>query len=80
MNAKLVSLRDIPTWLLLPAAYTIITLFRGYFVSWYPYPFFDLNKYGIGQIALNSLMLLIVFSIFAATLVLLGNRKALPSR
>lgn len=76
VDTRQLSFKSIPVWLLYPAVYTVITLIRGQFVSWYPYPFFDLAQFGFGQVALNALMLLIVFSGLACVLVWLGLRKS----
>lgn len=76
VDAKRVYFSNIPSWLIYPAVYSILTLIRGQFASWYPYPFLDLETIGIGQVALNAFILLIAFAGIAAILVLAGQRKS----
>lgn len=49
--------REALVWLLFPLAYCIYSLMRGPFAGWYPYPFLDVNQFGLGQVLLNALMI-----------------------
>lgn len=48
-------------WLLYPACYCIYILIRGSMVHEYPYPFIDVNVLGAGKVALNCIILCVVF-------------------
>jgi hypothetical protein len=47
-------------WLIFPTLYFLYTLARGALAGAYPYPFFDVEKLGLGQVVLNALGLLAV--------------------
>lgn len=54
--------RSLWLWLLFPALYLIVTLFRGPATDWYPYPFLDPAETGsyLG-VALYSALILLIF-------------------
>ncbi|WP_425040111.1 Pr6Pr family membrane protein [Primorskyibacter sp. S187A] len=68
--------RAIPWWLLYPLVYCVYALVRGAFDGVYPYPFLNVEKLGLGGVAINVLGLLIVFSIGAAAIVVVGRLLA----
>lgn len=67
--------KNIPVWLLYPAAYAIYTLIRGAIVQFYPYPFMNVTELGYGQVLINSAMLVLVFLLFSAVPVMIGRLK-----
>lgn len=71
-------LADSLRWLGWPLLYTLYAMIRGFFTGQYPYPFIDLSVLTPGQVALNSLGLLVAF--WVGGLVTIGIAKALPKR
>lgn len=69
--------RDVPPWLLFPAAYLAWALFRGTWAHEYPYPFLDVAALGGAAVARNAVGVTAVFVAFAVLLVLL-DRVLLP--
>jgi hypothetical protein len=66
-------------WLIFPLFYLVITLVRGAFLQWYPYPFVDVAKYGYPQVFLTSAVMTVFFAAIGLVLVGLskiGKRKA----
>ena len=53
--------RTILPWLLFPLIYLVYSLVRGPIANWYPYPFLDAAKFGYGQVAINSILVLVAF-------------------
>jgi hypothetical protein len=54
--------------LVFPTLYAVYSLIRGPFAKWYPYPFLDAGQYGYGQVAINIVGVIILFSVFALIL------------
>jgi|tagenome__1003787_1003787.scaffolds.fasta_scaffold20620968_2 hypothetical protein len=48
-----------------PAVFLVVTLARGAMIDWYPYPFLDATQLSYGRIAVNSVVLAILFVAFA---------------
>lgn len=53
-------------WAAFPLTYLVYSLIRGDIVSWYPYPFINAAKLGYGRVAINSLLVLVVFLVFSS--------------
>ncbi|GAA4546498.1 Pr6Pr family membrane protein [Amycolatopsis samaneae] len=59
--------RGVLTWravwwsLAYPLAWVTVTLIRGAFIDYYPYPFIDVTKLGYGQVALNCAIIGLFF-------------------
>ena len=64
-------------WLAYPLAWFAYTLARGADVDWYPYPFVDVSRLGYGGVLGRSVMFVAGFALAGATLLWLGNRRAL---
>ncbi|GAA1832633.1 Pr6Pr family membrane protein [Pseudonocardia ailaonensis] len=47
--------------LIYPAAWLVFTLARGAFIDWYPYPFVDVVSLGYGRVAINCLVVAVLF-------------------
>ena len=62
---KDVAIKNLPKWLMYPLIYLIYTLIHGAFTGFYPYPFVNVTEIGMQNVLLNSLYLLVLFSIFA---------------
>lgn len=60
---------QIPHWLLYPFSYLVYILIRGNFSGFYPYPFVNVATLGMSKVLINSLGLLLVFTVVAALLV-----------
>lgn len=65
---------QVPYWLLYPFFYLVYILLRGHFSGFYPYPFVNVTELGFPMVALNSLVLFVVFLSLSAGLVLLGRK------
>ncbi|AOK31461.1 hypothetical protein WS67_08265 [Burkholderia singularis] len=62
-------------WLAFPIAYLAYTLVRGALVDWYPYPFVDPRAHGYLNVAVYCGAITAGSVMFAAMIVLLGNRS-----
>lgn len=63
-------------WLLFPVAFFAYSLIRGWFVSWYPYPFLDPGKAGgYSGVVFTGAGMLAVMVLLVSALVGLGNRR-----
>ena len=66
--------RDIPYWLMYPAAYLFYTLIRGSLTGYYPYPFLDIGELGYDRVAVNTSVLILTFALFSMLFVSVGQR------
>lgn len=64
---------NIPRWLIYPLLYLIFILIRGSISNYYPYPFMDVSKLGFSAVMLNSLYMLIAFSVVSVLFVIIHN-------
>jgi len=76
LDKKLLIYKDILPWLIYPAVYCVIVLFRPYFSDFYPYPFIDVNVLGYDQTAINSFFLILVFIAFSLYFIVTGKLSA----
>ncbi len=60
--------------LLFPVLWLFYTLLRGVIWNWYPYPFLDVASHGYARVALNAVLVTIVFAAVAA-LFAAGDRR-----
>ncbi len=58
---KVLQWKNLAPWLIFPAMYLLYSLLRGPTVDWYPYPFLHAGKLGYGQVAINSVFVLLAF-------------------
>lgn len=72
--------RTILPWLLFPFLYLIYSLVRGPIANWYPYPFLDAAKFGYGQVAINSILVLVAFLATSLGAVAFNRRGATKTR
>ena len=72
--------KDGIAWTYFPLAYLTYSLIRGHFVSWYPYPFLDVNELGYLQVFINVVFIVIAFVIFSSLMIgfnkLMKRKKA----
>jgi len=52
--------------LVYPLAWLAFTLVRGVLIGWYPYPFVDVAVLGYGNVALNCVVITLLFLVLAA--------------
>lgn len=64
--------------LVFPVAWLVFTLVRGALIGWYPYPFVDVTALGYARVALNCLLITLLFLVLAA--VVSGLDRALSRR
>jgi hypothetical protein len=74
----LVTPRDVAAFLVLPVGWLAYTLVRGAFVDWYPYPFVDVDRHGLGVVLLNCLAISALMLVLALGAMWLDRR--LPGR
>jgi hypothetical protein len=72
-NKKDVSWKSILSWLIYPAVYLVFILFRGNSSGFYPYPFVNVIELGIGEVVVNSGLLVLVFTLTALAFVGIGK-------
>ncbi|WP_454885775.1 Pr6Pr family membrane protein [Sphingomonas oryzagri] len=49
-------------WLIYPLAYTVWVLVHGAVTGWYPYPFMDVGKYGVGPTTTKMVAIALFFA------------------
>lgn len=69
-----ISWPQIYLWLIYPFIYLLITISKGYYTGFYPYPFVNVPELGYALVAVNSLILFGVFFGLSAGLVLIGKK------
>ncbi|RYY64482.1 MAG: hypothetical protein EOO13_18440 [Chitinophagaceae bacterium] len=65
-------------WSIFPFAYLVYSMIRGAVVGWYPYPFLNAVQKGYPTVALNILIMIVVFLI--AGLLLIAATRSLRKR
>lgn len=66
--------KNIGQWAAFPALYCCYSLIRGAIVGYYPYPFFNVTRFGYQQILLNCATMVLLFVILAVVLVAVSKR------
>lgn len=66
------------TWLIWPAAYGVYAIVRGALSGRYPYPFLNVDRLGLAQVALNMAGMVLAFGVLAYALYVVG--RAMPLR
>jgi hypothetical protein len=56
-----------------PVLWAVFTLVRGAILTYYPYPFVDVSVLGYGQVAINSVLVALVFGALASGAYLLDG-------
>jgi hypothetical protein len=73
---KLITFRQMLTWLIFPVGYAIYSLIRGPIVDWYPYPFLNPNTYGYGGVLIYILVIAASVTLIALLVRAIGNFQA----
>lgn len=71
---KILEWPDILPWLIFPAIYLVYSLLRGAVTGWYPYPFVHAGQLGYPKVALNSLLVLIAFTLAGLGMIFVNRR------
>lgn len=67
--------KQLPYWLIFPACYLGYSLLRGTIAKWYPYPFLDVSKHGLGQVLINAGFVLLAFLLVGSGILALKKAK-----
>ena len=73
--------RIVMYWAIFPFVYLLYSLLRGNMVHWYPYPFLNVDRFGLGKVMLNSLVVTAGFLLGGLLLVAatrLGKKDKIP--
>jgi hypothetical protein len=62
-------------WLIAPIVYMTITLIRGWYSGFYPYPFIDVDRIGMATVMYNTAGMLFLFWIAGLVLVWIDKRR-----
>ena len=62
------------SWLIYPVVYMLYAVIHGAITKFYPYMFVDVTRHGYGKVLTNAS--LILFAIFALSLILIATGKA----
>lgn len=76
VNKKSLAYGQILSWLIFPTIYFIWVLLLGAFGLGYPYPFLNVEKFGLFNVVMTGFVLLFTLTIIAVFLILIG--KNLP--
>ena len=71
---KDVTRRDLPKWLLYPAAYCVYAMIRGTLTGFWAYPFLNADTLGLPRLALNILAMLAAFAVLSLAVLTLAKR------
>jgi hypothetical protein len=70
-----ISYNQIPKWLIFPLVYLSYILIRGHYSGFYPYSFVDVSKFGLNQVLVNSVFLIVVFVLFCILFIWIKKLK-----
>jgi hypothetical protein len=73
------ALRHLLLWLLYPLGYLALTMVRGAFSDFYPYPFIDVGELGYERALINASLLVIAFLMLMAVFAAINHRRRVPS-
>jgi hypothetical protein len=73
-RGKLKYWHSIP-WLIAPIVYMTITLIRGWFIGYYPYPFIDVERIGMATVIYNTVGMLFIFWLVGLLMVWIDRRR-----
>jgi hypothetical protein len=72
-------LRHLLWWLVYPLGYLALTMVRGAFSDFYPYPFIDVGELGYQRALINASLLVLAFMLLMAVFVAINHRRPMPS-
>jgi len=67
------SFKHAPLWTLYPIAYGLFNLVRGHLTGFYPYPFLDISKIGVGAASYNMLGFALFYGLGGVVVIFLGR-------
>lgn len=73
------TLRHLLWWLVYPLGYLALTMLRGAFSDFYPYPFIDVGELGYERALINASLLVLAFMLLMAVFVAINHRRPMPS-
>lgn len=77
---KGLQLRDLPSWLIWPVAYSAYALVRGSLTGFWPYPFLDADALGWSRVAINVIAMFGLFTALGYAILIVARRlQARPS-
>ncbi len=62
-------------WLIAPVVYMTITLVRGWYSGFYPYPFIDVDRIGLATVLYNTVGMLFLFWLAGLLMVWIDKRR-----
>ncbi|WP_321799281.1 Pr6Pr family membrane protein [Caballeronia sp. J97] len=69
------SWRRCALWLVYPLSYLCITLWRGSFSDFYPYPFINVAELGYERVLINATMLVVAFLVLMSVFLMINHRR-----
>ncbi len=72
-DKSLVTFKNLSLWILYPLLYLIWAMTRGYFSSFYPYYFIDVNTLGFQKAVTNSFGLFAIIVLFLVIFYMIGK-------
>ncbi|MBP0589809.1 Pr6Pr family membrane protein [Paraburkholderia sp. LEh10] len=73
------TLRHLLLWLVYPLGYLALTMVRGAFSDFYPYPFIDAGELGYERALINASLLVFAFLLLMALFVAINHGRPMPS-
>lgn len=73
---KPVQWKNLFPWLIYPLAYIVVTLVRGSYVHFYPYPFLDVDKYGFDKVLINCIWVSFAFVVISLLFIAIAKGMA----
>ncbi|MEM5385149.1 Pr6Pr family membrane protein [Paraburkholderia phymatum] len=73
------TLRHLLWWLVYPLGYLALTMLRGAFSDFYPYPFIDVSELGYERVMINASLLVLAFLMLMGVFVAINHRRPMPS-
>lgn len=61
-------------WLIFPLLYLVYIISRGTLTGYYPYFFVDVKTFGFAQVAINAVLLLLIFTLLCALFIAIGRK------
>ena len=71
---KSIPYKHIFIWVLFPLVYVVYTMIRGSYIHQYPYPFLNIDKFGLNQVLINMAMVTAAYFVIGLLLIFLNNR------
>jgi hypothetical protein len=69
------TLRHALGWTVYPLAYLALTMLRGAFSDFYPYPFIDVSELGYARVLVNAAVLVLAFLLLMTVFIAINHRR-----